>query len=300
LSAGLYAARARLDHVLIEKGAPGGQVLLTDWVDNYPGFPEGLTGFDLCEKMTQHAKRFDLNIELANVTKVDPNDGRRKILHLEDGGQVSCDTLIICTGARANNLNIPGEKELRGKGVSYCGTCDAPFYRDMHVAVVGGGNTAIQEAEYLTKFASKVTVIHRRQELRATKIIQEIAFANKKIDFIWNTAVTSIEGEKEVEYLNLLANDGTTSTLDVQGIFILIGVTPNSAGLPLKLLQADKWGFIPINTESQTVIPGIMAAGDICSKEVRQIVNAAGEGAVAVLAAERFLQKLKKSQQVNQ
>jgi thioredoxin reductase (NADPH) len=295
LSAGLYAARARLDHVLIEKGAPGGQVLLTDWVDNYPGFPEGLTGFDLVEKMTQHAKRFDLKIELACVTRVDPGDGRRKILHLEDGGQVSCDTLIICTGARANTLNVPGEKELRGKGVSYCGTCDAPFYRNMHVAVIGGGNTAIQEAEYLTKFANKVTVIHRRDELRATKIIQEIAFANKKIDFIWNSSVTSIEGEKEVEYLKLLAKDGTTSTLDVQGAFILIGVTPNNAGLPLKLLQADKWGFIPINKESQTTIPGIMAAGDICSKEVRQIVNAAGEGAVAVLAAERFLQNLKKS-----
>ena len=294
LSAGLYAARARIDHVLIEKGAPGGQVLLTDWVDNYPGFPEGLTGFDLMEKMHQHAMRFDLNIELGCVTKVEPNDGKRKVLHLEDGGQITCDTLIICNGASANTLNVPGENEMRGKGVSYCGTCDAPFYRNMHVAVVGGGDTAIEEAEYLTKFASKVTVIHRRDELRATKIIQEIAFANEKIDFIWNSTVTSIEGEKEVEYLNLLNNDGTTSTLEVQGAFILIGVTPNNDGLPLELLQADKWGFIPIDGESQTVIPGIMAAGDIVSKAVRQIVNAVGEGAVAVLAAERFLQDLKK------
>ena len=298
LSAGLYAARARLDHVLIEKGAPGGQVLLTDWVDNYPGFPEGLTGFDLVEKMTQHAKRFDLNIELATVIKVEPEDDGRKILHLEDGELVSCDTLILCNGASANTLNIPGEMELRGKGVSYCGTCDAPFYRNMHVAVIGGGNTAIQEAEYLTKFASKVTVIHRREELRATKIIQEIAFANKKIEFIWNSRVVSIEGEKEVERLQLIANDGTTSTLDVQGVFVLIGVTPNNDGLPLQLLKADKWGFIPIDRESQTVIPGIMAAGDICSKEVRQIVNATGEGAVAVLAAERYLQNLKKSKQL--
>lgn len=295
LSAGLYAARARLDHVLIEKGAPGGQVLLTDWVDNYPGFPEGLTGFDLVEKMTLHAKRFDLNIELASVIKVDPNEGGPKILHLESGGQVSCDTLILCTGASANTLNVPGEIEMRGKGVSYCGTCDAPFYRNMHVAVIGGGNTAIQEAEYLTKFASKVTVIHRREELRATKIIQEIAFANEKIEFIWNSRVTSIEGEKEVEYLKLLANDGTESTLDVQGVFILIGVTPNNAGLPLTPLQADKWGFIPIDGESQTAIPGILAAGDIVSKDVRQIVNAAGEGAVAVLAAEKYLQNSKKS-----
>ena len=243
--------------------------------------------------MTQHAKRFDLNIELACVTEVDLRDVRKKVLHLEDGGTVTCDTLIICNGARANTLNVPGEQEMRGKGVSYCGTCDAPFYRNMHVAVVGGGNTAIQEAEYLTKFASKVTVIHRRDKLRATKIIQEIAFANKKIDFIWNSRVTSIEGESGVERLSLIASDGTASTLDVQGVFVLIGVTPNNAGLPLDLLKADKWGFIPTDIESRTAVPGVMAAGDICSKDVRQIVNAAGEGAVAVLAAEKFLQRLK-------
>lgn len=293
LSAGLYAARSRLDHVLIEKGAPGGQVLLTDWVDNYPGFPEGLTGFDLVEKMTEHAKRFDLNIELGCVTKVDLGDEKLKVLSLEDGGQVSCDTLILCNGASANTLNVPGELDLRGKGVSYCGTCDAPFYRNMHVAVVGGGNTAIQEAEYLTKFASKVTVIHRRDELRATKILQEIAFANDKIDFIWDNTVTSIEGNNGVERLQLLARDKSTSTLDVEGVFILIGVTPNNEGLPLDLLEADKWGFIPTDIESRTIVPGVMAAGDICSKDVRQIINAAGEGAVAVLAAENYLQNLK-------
>jgi len=293
LSAGLYAARARLDHVLIEKGVPGGQVLLTDWVDNYPGFPEGLTGFDLVEKMTQHAKRFDLNIETACVTKIDLSDETSKVLHLEDGKSVSCDTLILCNGASANTLNVPGEQEMRGKGVSYCGTCDAPFYRNMHVAVIGGGNTAIQEAEYLTKFASKVTVIHRRDELRATKVIQEIAFANDKIDYVWNSQVVSIEGDNEVERLNLIDNDGKKSALEVQGAFILIGVTPNKDGLPLDLLKADKWGFIPTDIESRTSVPGVMAAGDICSKSVRQIVNAAGEGAVAVLSAEEYLQNKK-------
>ncbi|MGW8193054.1 MAG: thioredoxin-disulfide reductase [Desulforhopalus sp.] len=295
LSAGLYAARARLDHVLIEKGAPGGQVLLTDWVDNYPGFPEGLTGFDLVEKMTEHARRFDLKIELGHVTHVDLSEKERKVLLLDDGEQISCDALIICCGASANTLNVPGELELRGKGVSYCGTCDAPFYRNMHVAVIGGGNTAIQEAEYLTKFASRVTVIHRRDELRATKIIQEIAFDNDKIDFIWDTTVTAIEGKNSVERLSLLAKDGTRSTLAVEGVFILIGVTPNNSALPLELLKADRWGFIPTDIESQTAVPGVMAAGDICSKEVRQIVNAAGEGAVAVLAAERYLQKLQET-----
>lgn len=290
LSAGLYAARARLDHVMIEKGVPGGQVLLTDWVDNYPGFPDGLTGFDLIENMTNHAKRFDLNIEIANVTKVDLDQEDKKILHLESGGQVTCDALIICTGASANTLNVPGEEEMRGKGVSYCGTCDAPFYRNMHVAVVGGGNTAIQEAEYLTKFASRVTVIHRRDELRATKILQEVAFANEKIDFIWDSTVTSIEGGTGVEKVNLLKKDGTTSSLDVEGVFVLIGVTPNSNELPLEKLNADKWGFVPTDIESCTCVPGVLAAGDICSKDVRQIVNAAGEGAVAVLAAEAYIQ----------
>ena len=292
LSAGLYAARARLDHVLLEKGATGGQVLLTDWVDNYPGFPEGLTGFDLVERMAQHAKRFDLNVELACVTKVDLDDEHKKVLHLEDGSMVTCDALIICTGARANTINVPGEQELRGKGVSYCGTCDAPFYRNMHVAVIGGGNTAIQEAEYLTKFASKVTVIHRRDSLRATKIIQEMAFANDKIEFLWNKRVTAIEGSTAVERLQLVDNDGSTSSLDVEGVFVLIGVTPNNAGLPLERLNADKWGFIPTDIESRTCVPGVMAAGDICSKDVRQIINAAGEGAVAVLAAEKYLQGL--------
>ena len=293
LSAGLYAARARLDHVMIEKGVPGGQVLLTDWVDNYPGFPDGLTGFDLIENMTSHAKRFDLNIEIANVTKVDLDQDDKKILNLESGGQVTCDALIICTGASANALNVPGEQEMRGKGVSYCGTCDAPFYRNMHVAVVGGGNTAIQEAEYLTKFASKVTVIHRRDELRATKILQEVAFANEKIDFIWDSTVTSIEGGTGVEKVNLLKKDGSTSSLEVEGVFVLIGVTPNSNELTLEKLNADKWGFIPTDIESCTCVPGVLAAGDICSKDVRQIINAAGEGAVAVLAAEAYIQNSK-------
>ena len=299
LAAGLYAARARLDHVLIEKGAPGGQVLSTDWVDNYPGFPEGIAGFDLCEKMTQHAKRFDVNIENAEVVEVDLSDEDRKILHLADGSTVECDTLIICTGARPNTLNVPGEAALRGKGVSYCGTCDAPFYRNMKVAVVGGGDTAVEEADYLTRFASKVFLIHRRSELRATKIIQELAFANEKIEFIWNSRVKAIEGDNSVERLLLVDNDGNDSTLEVDGIFVLIGITPNNSCLPLDLLNADQWGFIPGDTECRTALPGVMVAGDIRSKNVRQVVNAAGEGAVSVLAAEAYLNFQKESKKVH-
>ncbi len=288
LTAGLYAARARLDHLLIEKGAEGGQVLLTDWVDNYPGFPDGLSGFELSEKMAAHAKRFDLQTLTANVTAMDLSVSPRQ-LTLEDGSTLSCDTLIICTGARPRLLDVPGEQEMAGKGVSYCATCDAPFYRGLRVAVVGGGNTAVQEAGHLTKFAEQVTIIHRRDTLRATGIIQEKAFANPKIDYIWNSRVTAISGEKGVEQLKLINNDGQESTLDVDGIFVLVGVIPNNEMLPLDLLTADEYGFIPTDGEMRTAVPGVMAAGDIRSKDVRQIINAAGEGATAVLAAEHYL-----------
>jgi thioredoxin reductase (NADPH) len=182
---------------------------------------------------------------------------------------------------------------LRGKGVSYCGTCDAPFYRNLPVAVVGGGDTAVEEAHYLTRFASKVYVIHRRSELRATRIIQEIAFANDKIEFIWNSRVEAIEGDSGVKQLRLVDNDGNASTLDVEGVFILIGITPNNSCMPLEMLKADQWGFIPVDGECRTAVPGVMAAGDIVSKNVRQVVNAAGEGAVSVLAAEAYLNRIK-------
>ncbi len=293
LSAGLYAARARLDHILIEKGAHGGQVLLTDWIDNYPGFPEGLSGWDLVEKMTQHAKRFDLNTLTAEVSSLNLDDHENKSLTLDNGDVITFDTIIICTGARANTLGVPGEEEMRGKGVSYCGTCDAPFYRDVEVAVIGGGDTAIEEAQYLTKFASKVYVIHRRDELRATKVIQETAFTNDKIEFIWNTQLKSIEGDNSVERLQLENKDGSQSTLEVQGVFIFVGISPNNSALPLDLLKADKWGFIPTDIETRTAVPGVMAAGDIQSKNVRQVVNACGEGATAVLTAEDYLNKQK-------
>ncbi len=293
ISAGLYAARARIDHVLLEKGAPGGQIMQTDWIDNYPGFPDGISGFDLSEKMLAHAKRFDLNIETAMVSSIDLSNEKNKILFLDNGEQISCKALIICTGARPNRLNIPGEEEFAGRGVSYCATCDAPFYRDLHVAVVGGGNTAVEEAIYLTKFASKVSVIHRRDELRATKIIQEHAFANDKIEFIWNSQVTAIEGENEVERLQLEHKDGTRSTLDADGIFVLVGLSPNNEELPVDVLETDNWGFLKTDQFTKTNIPGVLAAGDICSKPVRQVVNAAGEGAEAVLAAEAFINSCK-------
>ena len=291
LTAGLYAARARMDHLLIEKGAEGGQVLLTDWIDNYPGFPEGLSGFDLAEKMAAQAKRFELNSMFGNVVSMDIQN-KPMILTLDDESTITCDSLIICTGAHPRALDIPGEKELTGRGVSYCATCDAPFYRNMHVAVVGGGNTAVQEASHLTKFADKVTLIHRRDELRATKILQEKAFANPKLEFIWDSTVTAVNGTEAVEGIELLNKNGETSSLAVDGVFVLVGVLPNNDMLPLDLLKADSGGFIPTDQETRTAVPGVLAAGDIRSKEVRQVINAAGEGATAVLAAENYLTNL--------
>ncbi|MCK9175153.1 MAG: thioredoxin-disulfide reductase [Desulforhopalus sp.] len=293
LTAGLYAARARVDHVLIEKGAPGGQIMQTDWIDNYPGFPEGLSGFDLSEKMLDHAKRFDINIETAFVSGMDLSSEKEKVLFLDGDRKVTCKALIICTGAHPNMLNVPGEKEFQARGVSYCGTCDAPFYRNMEVAVIGGGNTAVEEADYLTRFASKVYVVHRRDELRATKVIQEHAFANDKIEFVWNSQVSSIEGDDSgVTGVKLKNKDGEESLLKVNGVFVLVGVSPNHEGIS-DALESDKWGFLKVDTETCTNIPGVLAAGDICSKKVRQVVNAAGEGAVAMLSAEAWLNSIK-------
>ncbi|HSH14177.1 MAG TPA: thioredoxin-disulfide reductase [Desulfurivibrionaceae bacterium] len=288
LTAGLYAARARLKAVLLEKGVPGGQVLTTDWIDNYPGFPEGISGFELVDRMTAQAKRFELEIRSgAEVTGMDLA-GPLKSLTLADGTTLTAQAVILATGARPNKLNVPGERELAGKGVSYCATCDGPFFRDQEIAVVGGGNTAIQEAMYLTRFASKVTVIHRRGELRATRIVQEQALANQKIKFILNSRVTAIEGTGGVESLRIRDNDGKESTLAVQGVFILIGIIPNNEILPAEQLEMAE-GFINADQEMRTNLPGVMAAGDICYKEVRQVVNGAGEGAVAAMSAEHYL-----------
>jgi len=291
LTAGLYAARDRMQVVLVEKGVVGGQVLVTDWLDNYPGFPEGISGFDLIEKMAAQAKRFELETKNANVVKVELTETKKKLI-LENGEELTCQALIICTGARPNKLGIPGEQELTGKGVSFCATCDGPFFRDQEILVVGGGDTAVQEADFLTKFASKVTIIHRRDELRAAKVLQERAFANEKIEFLWNSNVVAIEGEKEVERVRIRNNNGEESEIAASGVFILIGTIPNNEILPLEQLGSDEFGFVITDNDMRTKVGGVMAAGDIRSKTVRQVVNATGEGAVAAIAAEHFLNKL--------
>lgn len=289
LTAGVYAARGRLKVLLVEKGATGGQVLVTDWVDNYPGFVEGISGFDLMDRMTAHADRFGLEKKFATIASLDLL-GDIKTVTLEDGETLTAKTVILCTGAKPRKLDIPGEHEFAARGVSYCATCDGPFYRNQEIAVVGGGNTAIQDALHLTKFASKVTVIHRRGELRATKILQEKAFCNQKIDFLWNTQVREIRGGAGgVDSLLLRHYNGDESSLAVSGIFILIGIVPNTDMLPLEHLHTDASGFIVTDQEMATSIPGVYVAGDLRSKRSRQIINAAGEGAVAELAVEHYL-----------
>jgi len=292
LTAGLYASRAMLDVVMLEKGAAGGQVMNTDWIDNYPGFPDGISGFDLADKMTRQAERFGLQIKLAPVTGMDLV-GDVKTLSLEDGSTLSCKALIIASGARPNSLGIPGEAEMVGKGVSYCATCDAPFYRNRTVAVVGGGNTAVQEASYLTKFADKVYVIHRRDELRATKIVQEKALANDKIEFVWDSVPLEVSGDQSgvtgLTIKNVKTNEESQLALD--GVFVLIGIRPNMEMLPLDQLDNDN-GFLICDREMRTSQPGVFAAGDIVSKDVLQVANAVGEGCVACLAAEHYLNGL--------
>jgi thioredoxin reductase (NADPH) len=291
LSAGLYAARARLKVILIEKLMPGGQLALTDWIENYPGFPEGLSGSDLVMRMTEQARRFDLPIESKEVKSMDLSGPVRKI----DLGDRSVTTraVIIATGASPRKLGVPGEDLFYGKGVSFCGTCDAPFYRDLEVAAVGGGDTAVQESIYLTKFAKKVYLIHRRDALRATKILQERAFANDRIEVVWDSVVTSINGALtnvgSVTVKNV--KTGEPRNLKVDGCFIWVGTTPNTGFLPDSVKRND-WGFVETDQRLETSVPGVFAAGDVRDTPLRQVVTAAGDGAMAAVEAEHYVENM--------
>jgi len=290
LTAGLYAARDKQDVVMLEKLSPGGQVLSTDWVENYSGFPDGVSGFDLMERMKQQAENFGLKILNHEVSHVDFT-GTIKILDLNTVS-IMARTVILVTGAQPRKLGIEGEGLLMGKGVSYCGTCDGPFYRDAVVAVIGGGDTAMEEAIFLTRFAREVHVIHRRDQLRATKILQERAFANEKIRFIWDTVPVRVEGLTGVERLCLKnVKTGEESALQVEGVFIFVGTRPVTEFLN-KAVKLDDNGFIKINRKQETSVPGVFAAGDVTSESVRQIATAVGDGATAALHAEKYLETL--------
>jgi thioredoxin reductase (NADPH) len=293
LTAALYAARANLRPLLIEGFEAGGQLMLTTMVENWPGFRDGIMGPDLMGEMRAQAERFGTEVMQGNVTSVDLRD-RPFTLTLEGGRKVTTAALIVATGASARWLDIGSDRKLSGHGVSTCATCDGYFFRGKPIAVVGGGDSAMEEAVYLTKFASKVTVVHRRDTLRASKIMQDKAFANPKIDFVWDSEVIDVADLEKGEVTHIVLRNlktGQTSHLPVDGVFIAIGHTPNTS-LFKGQLDLDPTGYIVTNGGTRTNIPGVFAAGDVQDHVYRQAVTAAGSGCMAAIDAERYLEGL--------
>ncbi len=292
LTAGLYAARARLNVILVEKVVPGGRVLTADRIENYPGFPEGINGADLVEKMTAQVKQFDLSIENNEVISLDLSEQVKKI-KLSDRIITSC-AIIVATGVSPRKLGVPGEDSFYGKGISFCATCDAPFFSDRIVAAVGGGDTAVQESLFLTKFARKVYLIHRRDQLRATGILRERALANDKIEFIWDSVVTSINGLTNVEKITVKnVKTGDTKELAVDGCFVWIGIVPNNEFIE-NAVKLDENGFMITDSKMETSVPGVFGAGDVRSTPLRQVATAVGDAATAAFSAEQYIEKVKK------
>jgi thioredoxin reductase (NADPH) len=290
LTAGLYATRARLSTLLIDKGMPGGQIVNAELVENYPGFPEGISGMELASLMERQAMKYGLEVAMAEVAGVDLAGGD-KVVHTGEGSY-RASALIVAAGSEHSKLGVPGEEELRGRGVSYCATCDGAFFRDQVVAVAGGGNVALNDALFLTRFASKVVVIHRRDQLRATKILQERAFAQPKIEFLWDTVVKSIEGDGRVGMLRTAnVKTGDESTLEVSGVFIAVGLRPNTGYLQ-GVLALTPEGFILVNSRMETDVAGVYGAGDIRAGSPRQVSSAVGDGAIAAISAEGYLSSL--------
>lgn len=289
LTAGLYTSRARLRTLLIELGVFGGQITTTETIENYPGFPDGISGSELGQLMETQAKKFGLETvqeEALEVRLV----GDRKVIKTYES-EYSAEALIISTGTEYRKLGVPGEEEFIGRGVSFCATCDGAFFRDSSIVVVGGGDSALTEALFLTKFAKEVTIIHRRDALRATKIYQERAFANPKIKFLWNSVVQEIRGDKMVQSIvvkNVKTNE--VKELPVEGVFLFVGITPRTQFLK-GLVEMDEGGYILTNENGETNVKGIFAAGDCRKKLLRQISTAVGDGATAAFAVEKFLEE---------
>lgn len=290
LTAGIYAARGRLDVLLLEaKPLTGGQIATTDVVENYPGFPEPLSGAELMDKMRRQAERFGLEITTGEVTRVTPHDGK----YLLESGKTSylAKAAIIATGTESRRLGVPGEKEYWGMGVTTCATCDGPLYRDKPVAVVGGGDSAVKEAVYLTGFASVVYIIHRRDRLRAEQVIQEQALAHEKIKVVWDTVVTQMLGSEEAGLTGVKLKNVETeeeSELAVDCVFLYVGVTANT-DMVQDIVQLDDAGLIITDDEMRTSADGIFAAGDCRSKTLKQVATAVGEGAVAAYSAQEYI-----------
>ena len=290
MSAAIYASRARLKTLLIEKAGCGGQIAITDHLENYPGFEEGINGFDLAMKMEKQARTFGCEIAYGEASFIETDDAIKKVI-LSDKKEYFTKTIIIASGANFKKLGVEGEQEFIGKGVSYCATCDGPFFRNKEIAVVGGGDSALQEALYLTKFAAKVNLIHRRDQFRAAKILQEKVFAEPKINIIFDSVVEKISGNLSVEQVTLKnVKNNISSPLSVNGVFIFVGWLPNTKFLENTKIKLNEAGYIVTDDNMNTSIEGIFACGDVRQKILRQVVTAAGDGAIAAISAQHFIE----------
>lgn len=291
LAAGIYAARADLKTLLFEQAMPGGLAASTEIIENYPGFSDGIGGPELTQNMEAQARRFGLEIAYAEVEEISKQDG---YFYLKtDDGEFKAGAVIVATGAKPKFLQIKGEKEFHGRGVSYCATCDGAFFRDKRLAVIGGGDSAVEEALFLTKFAEKVFIVHRRGELRATKYLQQKAMQNKKIEFAWHSVPVEIKGDAVVNGIVLKdVRSDKTSGLAVDGVFIYVGHSP-STDLVRSMVELDEKGYVITDDEMRTSTPGLLAAGDVRKKTLRQVVTAVADGAIAAVSAEKYLEGLK-------
>ena len=287
LTAGIYAQRARLKTLLLEREMVGGQIAVSDVIENYPGFPS-ISGAELMEKFEQQARGLGLEIKLTDVIAVQKK-GEEKIVKTSDGDLIA-KSVIVATGAKPRRLDIPGEKELTGKGVSYCATCDGPFFKGQKVIVVGGGDTAVKEAVYLSKIANKVYIAHRRDQLRAEKIIQEKAMSTPNIEILWSHILKEIRGKTGVEKVVLQnLKDNTVKELDVEGVFVFVGINPTTDFVDV---EKDKQGFIKTDQDMRTSVKGIFAAGDCRTTALKQVSTAVGDGAIAAFVAERYIEEM--------
>jgi len=289
MTAGLYASRARLRTLLIENGLFGGQMTTTELIENYPGFPQGVSGEELSRLMEEQAKRFGMEAISDEVEEIGLESDLKRVKTYE--GEFFCRALIICTGTEYRKLGVPGEEKFRGRGISYCATCDGAFFKDSRIIVVGGGDSALTEALFLTKFVSELTIIHRRDALRATKIYQERTLNHPKIKFLWNSVVQEIRGDSVVRSVVVKnVKSGEVKEVETEGAFLFIGLTPRTHFLK-ELVQMDGSGYIVTNENCETSIKGIFAAGDCRKKLLRQISTSVGDGATAAFAAEKYLEE---------
>ena len=291
MTAGLYASRANLKTLLLEKMIMGGQMMTTTLVENWPGYPGGIEGPELMMRFQEHSLEFGLENDYGTVEKIIDN-GDTKTLIVDDK-EMTCKAVIIATGVIPRKLGVEGEAALVGKGVSYCATCDGAFFRDVPIAVIGGGDTAVEEALYLTRFASKVTLVHRRDQLRATKILRDRVMANEKIEVAGDSVVDSLKSDNSGLTGMMLRNmkTGETSLVELQGMFVAVGVTPTT-GFIADLLELNEDGYIKSGEDTLTAIPGILAAGDCRTTILKQVSTAVGDGAVAAIMAEKYIDEL--------